>query len=123
MEHILMERYVQPTRSNPLGDPNHVDITQPKPAVTAGDILTTGVALLRERGKEYDKPQGERSMLATVTAFKAVTGVEMTEEQGWLFMVQLKAVRTQQGAFKLDSYEDGTNYFALAGEAANKNRG
>ena len=33
-------------------------------------------------------------------------------------MVLLKAVRSQQGAFKMDSFEDGAAYFALAGEAA-----
>src|SRR5690606_34517339 len=73
---------------------------------------------LKDRAETYDKPAGERSMAATVSAFHAVTGVSMTEEQGWLFMVLLKAVRSQQGRFKADNYEDGAAYFALAGEAA-----
>jgi len=67
---------------------------------------------------EYDKPEGERSMGSTVWAFEAVTGVAMTEAQGWLFMALLKAVRSQQGAFRMDSFVDGAAYFALAGEAA-----
>jgi hypothetical protein len=33
-------------------------------------------------------------------------------------MALLKAVRSQQGAFKMDSFEDGAAYFALAGESA-----
>lgn len=33
-------------------------------------------------------------------------------------MALLKAVRSQQGRFKADNYEDGAAYFALAGEAA-----
>lgn len=61
-------------------------------------------------------------MGATVDAFLSVTGVSMTEEQGWLFMALLKAVRSQQGAYRADSYEDGAAYFALAGEAAVRDR-
>jgi hypothetical protein len=77
---------------------------------------------MRDRAATYDKPEGERSMGATVDAFLAVTGVSMTEEQGWLFMALLKAVRSQQGAYRADSYEDGAAYFALAGEAAVRDR-
>jgi hypothetical protein len=47
----------------------------------------------------------------------------MTEEQGWLFMALLKMVRSQQGELRMDSYEDGAAYFALAGEAAKASRG
>lgn len=77
---------------------------------------------MKDRAATYDKPEGERSMGATVEAFKAVTGHALTEEQGWLFMTLLKAVRSQQGAYRADSYEDGAAYFALAGEAAGRYR-
>lgn len=86
----------------------------------AHEILNAAAGHLADRAKTYDKPEGERSMAATVEAFKAVTGVSITETQGWLFMALLKAVRSQQNAFKLDSYEDGAAYFALAGESAAK---
>ena len=89
---------------------------------TAANILTAALGHMRERAATYDKPEGERSMGATVDAFQAVTGVSMTEEQGWLFMALLKAVRSQQGAYRADSYEDGAAYFALAGEAAVRDR-
>lgn len=89
---------------------------------TAADILTAALGHMCDRAATYDKPEGERSMGATVDAFKAVTGVSMTEEQGWLFMALLKAVRSQQGAYRADSYEDGAAYFALAGEAAVRDR-
>ena len=89
---------------------------------TAANILTAALGHMRERAATYDKPEGERSMGATVDAFHAVTGVSMTEEQGWLFMALLKAVRSQQGAYRADSYEDGAAYFALAGEAAVRDR-
>lgn len=88
--------------------------------MNANEILTRAAGHLADRAKTYDKPQGERSMKATVEAFKAVTGHELTETQGWLFMALLKAVRSQQGEFKLDSFEDGAAYFALAGESASE---
>lgn len=86
-------------------------------------ILSAAQGHMKDRAATYDKPKGERSMAATVEAFKAVTGHCLTEEQGWLFMALLKAVRSQQGAYRADSYEDGAAYFALAGEAAARDRG
>jgi hypothetical protein len=88
----------------------------------AADIINSALGHMQDRAATYDKPEGERSMGATVDAFTAVTGVSMTEEQGWLFMALLKAVRSQQGAYRADSYEDGAAYFALAGEAAARDR-
>lgn len=84
----------------------------------APDILDQAKDEMGNRAATYDKPEGERSMGATVAAFNAMTGVSMTEAQGWLFMATLKAVRSQQGALRMDSYVDGAAYFALAGEAA-----
>jgi len=54
--------------------------------------------------------------------FNTLTGVGLTDEQGWLFMVCLKMVRAQQGRYRADSYEDGAAYFALAGESAAQER-
>lgn len=88
-------------------------------AMCAPDILDQAKAEMKDRAATYDKTEGERSMAATVWAFEAVTGVVMTEAQGWLFMAILKAVRSQQGAFRMDSFVDGAAYFALAGEAEN----
>lgn len=90
--------------------------------MNAADILKKAAGHMADRAATYDRPEGERSMNATVNAFYAVTGVAMTEEQGWLFMALLKMVRSQQGAFRADSYEDGAAYFALAGEAAHADR-
>ena len=86
--------------------------------MNAHKILEKAAQHMKDRAATYDKPEGERSMGATVEAFKAITGHELTEEQGWLFMALLKAVRSQQGGYRADSYEDGAAYFALAGEAA-----
>lgn len=101
-------------------------ISHPAPVstpITAHSILEAAGGHMQDRAATYDKPEGERSMGATVEAFRAITGHKLTEEQGWLFMQLLKAVRSQQGAYRADSYEDGAAYVALAGEAAARERG
>ena len=92
--------------------------------MNAHEILEQAAQHMKDRASTYDSPQGERSIGATVEAFKAITGDGLmnTEERGWLFMLLLKAVRSQQGEYRADSYEDGAAYFALAGEAAFKER-
>ncbi len=91
-------------------------------ATSAAEILRAGLGHMEDRAATYDKPAGERSMAATVRAFAATTGIELTEEQGWHFMALLKLVRSQQGGLRMDSYEDGAAYFGLMGEAAAKER-
>lgn len=86
--------------------------------MNAIEILAQAKNEMEDRAKTYDSPEGERSMGRTVAAFEAVTGVKLTETQGWLFMVLLKAVRSQQGCYRADSCIDGAAYFALAGERA-----
>ena len=88
--------------------------------MSAGMILEQAASEMRDRAKTYDKPQGERSMAATVKAFAAITGVTMNEQQGWQFMEVLKMVRSNQGAYRADSFIDGAAYAALAGEAAGR---
>jgi hypothetical protein len=84
----------------------------------AHEILEAGLGHMKDRSATYDKPAGERSMGATVDAFRAITGHDLTEEQGWLFMGLLKMVRSQQGGFRADNYEDLAAYAGLQGEAA-----
>lgn len=84
----------------------------------APDILTAALGHMQDRAETYDKPEGERSMPATVAAFNAATGRDLTAEEGWLFAIFLKAVRSQQGGYRADNYEDGAAYFALMGEQA-----
>lgn len=90
----------------------------------ASKIVEQALKHMQDRANTYDSPEGERSIGATVKAFKAITGDGLmnTEERGWLFMVLLKAVRSQQGDYRADSYEDGAAYFGLMGEAAFKER-
>lgn len=90
---------------------------QPNPT-KAQDLLHRAAALMDERGKQYDQPSGERSMLATVTAFNAISGYSLTEADGFLLMALLKMVRDQQRETPhRDSIEDLVAYASLYGEA------
>ena len=91
--------------------------------VTAASMLTAALGHMEDRAKTYDAPGGERSMGKTVAAFNVITGHNLTEEQGWLFMEILKQVRSQQGDYRADSYEDLVAYAALRGECAARERG
>lgn len=93
------------------------------PQVTAASMLTAALGHMEDRAKTYDAPGGERSMGKTVAAFNIITGLELTEEQGWLFMEILKQVRSQQGDYRADNYEDMVAYAALRGECAARERG
>lgn len=87
---------------------------------TAASILEAGLGHMKDRAVTYNSPQGERSMGKTVEMFNIMYGLELTEEQGWAFMELLKLVRSSQGDFKLDNYEDMAAYAGLMGEAAFK---
>lgn len=91
--------------------------------VQAPDLLEAAYKHMSDRAATYDSPEGERSMGKTVEAFNAITGHKLTEEQGWMFMTLLKMVRSTQGDFKSDNYEDAVAYEALRGEAAHRARG
>lgn len=58
----------------------------------------------------------ERSMARTVNIFNAMTGLNLTERQGWEFMISLKLARGQQGGFNEDDYVDLAGYTALLAE-------
>lgn len=90
--------------------------------MTPADILRAGAQHMEDRAATYDSPEGERSMAATVAAFNAITKHGLNEEEGWLFMALLKAVRSQQGNYRQDNYEDGAAYFALMAEAGHNSR-
>ena len=91
--------------------------------ITAASMLTAALGHMEDRAKTYDAPGGERSMGKTVAAFNIITGHNLTEEAGWLFMEILKQVRSQQGDYRADSYEDLVAYAALRGECAARERG
>ena len=85
---------------------------------TAVEFLNKAASIMEQRGKDYDKPQGERSMLATVVAFNTITGKQLTEAEGWLLLQLLKDVRQWQNPrYHQDSAEDCIAYAALKAEA------
>ena len=83
----------------------------------AAETLRAAAAHIENRAVARDTPAGERSMARTVRAFNALTGHDVSERDGWLFMVVLKAARACNTATgQRDDYEDLAAYAALAGE-------
>lgn len=84
----------------------------------APDFLRKAADLLEQRAKDYDQQGGERSIPSAVKAFNAITGSQMTPQQGWLFMHLVKKVRlhTNPKTFHQDSAEDSIAYDALEAE-------
>lgn len=85
---------------------------------TAPEFLSHAASIMEERGKQYDKPEGERSMGKCVAAFNIITGHDLLESEGWLLMQLLKDVRQwQRPGYHEDSAEDCIAYAALKAEA------
>lgn len=84
--------------------------------VPAPNILAKAIQTMQNRAQERDAENGERSMAKTVAMFNAYRGYNLTESDGWAFMVFLKLARGVQGAYNEDDYVDGSAYFSLLGE-------
>lgn len=101
-----------------LQDPMRAIGQAARPLNTAPALLQRAATIMTERGKQYDQPEGERSMAATIQAFNAITGQDLRESDGWLLMALLKMVRDSQRAEPhRDSCEDLIAYAALYAEA------
>jgi hypothetical protein len=93
--------------------------TPPIPVkMDASAILSEAAATIQGRAAERDVAQ-ERSMATTVKLFNEITDHDLTEYEGWLFMVCLKLSRNRQGTmtFNRDHLLDGMAYMALALES------
>lgn len=86
--------------------------------IKAHEFLERGAQHMRDRAVQRDASDGERSMRRAVEAFNAQEGTNLTEAQGWRFMIQLKYARAVNGVFVADDYEDMAAYAGLAGESA-----
>ncbi len=85
---------------------------------TAPQMLKRASDLMVERAVQYDSPEGERSMEKITNAFNAITGKNITEPEGWMFMVLLKLVRDNNRTLgHQDSCEDLIAYSSLYGES------
>lgn len=94
---------------------------EPAPApLHAENYLRRSIYALNQRARAYDAPGGEKSIGKTVELFNNLTGNSLSESHGWLFMVCLKLVRSQQGEFKMDNFVDLAAYAALYGESQEK---
>jgi hypothetical protein len=89
------------------------------------EFLQAAIDVQAERGKQYDKPTGERSMGATISAFNCVTGRTLEESDGWLLLSLLKLVRQAQNPeqYHHDSALDFVAYASLYAEAASEQCG
>lgn len=96
---------------------------RPSPAGSAPEntpcsILLEALATIDQRAQQRDTV-AERSMARTVAAFNGLTGRDLTEEEGWLFMVTLKLARATGGrTYHRDDYVVASAYIALLGERA-----
>lgn len=118
-EHVEIDtetRHITPSSVNVL-----VDLGVESPA-TAPDFLQSALQTLTQRGKDYDKPEGERSAAAVAVAFNAITGRNLTESEVWLVLQLVKDVRQWQnpGRYHADSALDCVAYAALKAEALAK---
>ena len=76
----------------------------------ASEFLESGLGHMIDREQSYDAPGGERSAEKTVNVFNALTGHNLTPLDFWKLMCCLKMVRSEQGEFKADNYEDLAAY-------------
>lgn len=94
------------------------DQPQETKGVDAASILSFAAEIMQQRGQQYDKPEGERSMGRAVEAFNMVTGSTLRESDGWLLLAILKMVRDQSRVTPhYDSLVDGTAYMSLYAES------
>lgn len=123
----IIERIQMPEDHVLLGPPyfySHEEIEafrnslkpQLNPDNSAVGLLTDAAQTIGARAQERDV-ESERSMAKCVAAFNVMFGQNITEEQGWLFMVLLKMSRSTVG-HRRDDFLDGAAYLSLAGECA-----
>lgn len=83
----------------------------------AQDFLRTASDTMDQRAKDRDQDR-ERSMEKIVDMFNVLHGTNLTESQGWSFMVLLKMVRANVGGnFRADDYIDQIAYTGLEAES------
>jgi Domain of unknown function (DUF6378) len=109
-----LETLIVKGNTDPIGK-----TSEPHPA---HGFLKEAAEVMEQRAKLRDKPQGERSMGALVKTFNALTNHNLTEDEGWEFMILLKMVRGRQGNYNRDDYVDGSAYFGLLGECKSNER-
>lgn len=82
----------------------------------ASSLLHEAAQTIEDRASERDL-LAERSMKRAVDAFNTLTGLSLSETQGWLFMAILKLSRATVGKHNPDDLLDAAAYVALTLEA------
>lgn len=95
---------------------------EPVPGSPAVQLLQRAVEINQLHESDRDLENNERAMRRTVAAFNALTGYDLTERDGNIFMTLVKMGRDQQRVMlglpvNPDDFIDGANYLAFAGEA------
>ena len=83
---------------------------------SAHGFLEEASETMKARAQLRDAQGGERSMAKTVAIFNAWTGNNLSEDDGWRFMISLKQAREVQGKYNRDDYVDLAAYCGLLGE-------
>lgn len=109
----------KPSRTSP----RRVSVSEPLMAspphvkTHATSFLSDAADTMKQRATDRDQVE-ERSMAKIVKVFNELNGTNLTEAQGWNFMVILKMVRARTGdTFRADDYVDGLAYSALEAES------
>jgi hypothetical protein len=109
---VLPDRMVKPSTA----------LEEYKKSMTAPELLAQAATILQQRGDERDKSDGERTMAQITRVFNALLNRDLSEEEGWIFMIILKLVRAQAGKVQPDDFLDTIGYAALLAECAVKEK-
>lgn len=83
----------------------------------AAEVCLEAAQAVQDRAKDRDDGS-ERSMKKTIELFHGVTGVSLTESQGWTFMMCLKLARHANGkGYNRDHFIDIAGYAGLLVES------
>lgn len=86
--------------------------------MSAIDVLELAGQIIGQRGKDYDRADGERSGSRVADAFQAITGKPFTAAEVYLVLQLVKDVRQwQRPRYHEDSAIDCVAYAALKAEA------
>lgn len=119
----LFDRWAESWRAENIEPPHPLDGIAKQFDASAQDILKAAAETIGARAAERDT-DSERSMGRCVEAFNALTRHTLSEADGWLFMQVLKQARSRSGKkVSIDSFIDGSAYFALEGECVMRNGG
>lgn len=80
------------------------------------DLIKESVRIYGERGKQYGHMQEVMNKTAEIASL--IIGKTITPGEVALIMHSVKLARLNRDPFNPDTYMDGVNYFAIAGELA-----